>query len=102
MRRRPPDPAPARPPWGGGAGGGLRRPTGVLAAPAPGAGSHGPACPSPGFGEGDGGGAPGPFWGGGPRAVTPLLRVWELGVSQPLAISFLLGEVCPALLGEVP
>ena len=70
MRRRPPDPL--RPPWGGGAGGVLRKPTGVLAAPAPGAGSHGPACLSPGFGEGNGGGAPGPF--GGIWSKSPALR----------------------------
>lgn len=102
MRRRPPDPR-ARPPalgrgrWGG-------------AAEAHG----GPGCPSARswqpwaclpvawlWGRG---------WGRGSRTLlvggisssSPALRGLELGVSQLLAVSFLLGEVCPALLGEVP
>lgn len=80
--------------------GGLRRPTGVLAALRPELAATGPPARRLASGKG---------MGEGPRTLfrgissdSPALRGLELGVSQTPAVSFLLGEVCSALFGEVP
>lgn len=103
MRRRPPDPPrpPARP--GEGAPGEyFGGPRGSWLPLRPELAATGPPARPLASGKGMGEGLPDPFGGGGSRATAPLLGVWSWGVSQPPTVSFLLGEVCPALRGKVP